>query len=336
MLEYRRKSRAHLVEVEGDVALFYHLGQKFFVEAPGLSKTLPPLWSALCAGLDLEKARQQLSGDAIENLQLMLQNLHELQLIERPEISGSRVSLPQDANFKADPLKDLAAMIDWQDGRSTGARRQSNAWGKAFDVLTTPLVIADLGIGLAMVELQQALMLGGFESVEVRDLQSLDGLAEGTWVVAWARWGKIQKLRSLNELLYQQKRPWLLVMEDDFGGNVGPAMGGPGTPCFECYRVRRESQLCDQEISRKIDAYSEHSGDVIGFESTAFRRRLAEVVSFEMQKILSQTVFAKIRRGVFEFDLLNHNSSFQEILPLPFCPVCSKASQHPPVVRGEV
>lgn len=363
----QRKQQAHLVECEGDVALFFHLGQKFFIEAPNLSQYLPQMWSALASPTESHSLQQMFTdlwcpagglrpdlsqkglapisavsvhaSSSTISYDQIVKNLMDLRLVEYVPVQTSVAT--QDSVDLSFHQRELAGLVTWLNGRRRNPLQHQEAPDfqsqcVAFDVLSTPVAVVQAygntqGLVLAFGE-------AGFTDTQFFTVSASDpmpALDSKATVILWGRWGKINPLRRLHHELIRRGQPWMLVIEDDFGGSIGPAYRGLGTPCLECLIQRRKSSMVDRSLNEKIESFAESNEQNFGIQYSPWRRRLADLAAFELIKDLSQVVHSKVRQGVFEFDFLNHNNRFHEVLPVPHCEVCLVTSRQPPIWQGQ-
>lgn len=320
----RRKIRARLVDVESGAVLFRHLGQVFFVEAPDVDLEIPPVWEFLAeprriedlAGFLKERGFKSSAGKMVENLRKL--NLLEEIGEDTPVV---RETLSQQEN-------ELVSMMEWLEGKRRGAKTSSsNLVSRAKQCLGATLAVH--GGGEFVAPLRSSLIRVGFKNILDGDIDRPDAIH-----ILWGLWHHQADLVRRQRRLLEIGAVALTVIEDSFGGYVGPFSGGPGTPCFECMLRRRRSGLAEAELMTR--------GELGGFDDVEevlpaagyFRTRLADLVAFELLKDLTGIVHPRLRRGVMAFDFLNHNQKFHEVLPVPGCPSCGEIWKRPPLARG--
>lgn len=158
------------------------------------------------------------------------------------------------------------------------------------------------------------------------------------------------RTRFLENLLCAQRaqqdffdieQPWLVVLLDSFGGQIGPYFSGIDSPCFYCMLKRKESfvegdssyRLVRKSFFEKLPEYAE-----AGPSFPLIEESVMSFAATEVYKLVTDLPSHRIHRGGFLVDGLNIKIKFNELFPIPFCPVCSGINHNPLgaiVSRGE-
>lgn len=147
-------------------------------------------------------------------------------------------------------------------------------------------------------------------------------------VVVFATWFNQNLIRELNLFFRQNKKKWLLVIEDDFGGSLGPWFGPHDGPCFECLFQRRMNNM---EYLDQHKVFEEHFGREENRQHLfpLYNTMIANFATSELFHEIYSTRVSLLTKGLKEVDLLNMKFKFNELFPLPYCTVCSSIMETP-------
>lgn len=320
----RRKMRAKLVECSEGAVLFRHLGQIFFIESPHIEKYLPDLWNYLSEPRRMREIDELLQQKKAElSAREVVSNLRHLSLVEEVREASEALSEISPS------IQEVASMIGWFEGkgRNQSVPLESSHIQRAKKALETPVIIH------AEREFQGPLVAAlagvGFSDVRVGEID-----CAGAVHILWGLWDHQKALLRVHHELMERSSSWLLVIEDELGGYLGPLYHGPGTPCLDCVLRRRRSGLRDAELMTKTELSGYETINQALPAAKLFRSRLADMAVFEVLKNQTEFVYPKLRRGVLAVDFLNHNQKFHEVLPVPGCPTCGDQWKGPPRARG--
>lgn len=161
-------------------------------------------------------------------------------------------------------------------------------------------------------------------------IQDLDQIQDNDFVIVQGSWTQVLKIQRLNKQLLKKKTKWLLCLNDEHGGAIGPHFGFKDGPCFNCMIERRNLNINHHEKQNVMESYFDrHAQGVRLCELPNVHETLAEILSVEIFKIVTGAVGSKINHGLYEFDFLNHRRAFHELLALPYCDVCSEYDKMP-------
>ena len=145
-----------------------------------------------------------------------------------------------------------------------------------------------------------------------------------------------ERTSKINALFLNLKIKWLLVVQDYFGGTIGPLLGVKDGPCFNCLMKRKYSNMPRVDMYLKLEEYFDNA-KLAESSILLIQEGLANKVGIEIFKVMTNIVYPKVYRGLYEFDILNHRSEYHEVLATPFCEVCSRVQKTPPIaITSEV
>lgn len=151
----------------------------------------------------------------------------------------------------------------------------------------------------------------------------IDGLGDEEigCLVASSDFGGPHLLREWNEFCVENRMHFLPVILDRFIGSIGPLVIPGETPCYECLRVRENSNREAPELERAAESSAADRQAVTGFHP-AMTKVLGELAAMELSKVYG--VGLPWRSGrLIEVNLLGPDISSRRVLKLPRCPVCS-------------
>ncbi len=141
----------------------------------------------------------------------------------------------------------------------------------------------------------------------------------------------ILKISRLNKLFLKQKKKWLLCTTDEYGGSVGPYFGFKNGPCYDCLISRRNLNLPQADKQTLIENYFDRNK--IDFAHSTLpnaEKLMAEFLTIEVFKILTDALPTNTVHGLYEFDFINFRNTFHDVLALPYCQSCSQYDELPP------
>jgi bacteriocin biosynthesis cyclodehydratase domain-containing protein len=142
--------------------------------------------------------------------------------------------------------------------------------------------------------------------------------------------GEADALLEINRLALNAKQPFLPIWINDMIGYVGPLNFPFETACFQCYRLRVDSQEARYEVTRTRRKFI--ALDTAARESAGFLPPMAgilgEIAAMETAKCLGQFVPIDAAAAVIELNLISFNSTVRRVLKIPRCPECSDVMLH--------
>lgn len=150
-------------------------------------------------------------------------------------------------------------------------------------------------------------------------------LAGMSMLCATSDLGEADALLEMNRVALRLKKPFLPVWLHDLVGYVGPLNFPYETACFQCYRLRLDSNDDRYDVSRSI---RKHVAADPGARAGAgllppMAGVLGEIAAMEVTKCLGQFVPLDAVAAVVEINLVSFGSSLRRVLKIPRCPECS-------------
>lgn len=131
---------------------------------------------------------------------------------------------------------------------------------------------------------------------------------------------------TVNELSLRTKAVWSIITIDGCEGIAGPTFIPHETACYDCYRLRLESNLKGYEEYIKfkehlINNYTKVGRRFIGL--TSFADILAGIYSADIPFIILEKTGFTVGRAVY-IDFLDFSIHTDDVLKLPMCPSCGR------------
>lgn len=154
------------------------------------------------------------------------------------------------------------------------------------------------------------------------DPQSFDCL------IATSDFGGQEAMREWNKLCVQEKRHFLPVVLQDLIGYVGPLVVPGETACFDCLRIRRNSQIHDEKPRCFTEAVAFEGQGVVGFHPS-MASIVGNIAAFELIKLYSEALPLSKVGTLIEVNLLATEVKARKVLKVPRCPTCSPLKMRP-------
>jgi molybdopterin-synthase adenylyltransferase len=157
-----------------------------------------------------------------------------------------------------------------------------------------------------------------------------DSLAHQSFdcLIATSDFSGQEAMREWNTLCVQQNRHFLPVVLQDLIGYVGPLVVPGETACFDCLRIRRNSQMHDEKPRRFTEGVAFAGQGAIGFHPS-MASIVGNIAAFELIKFYSETLpFLKVGT-LIEVNLLATEVKSRKVLKIPRCPTCSPLKTRP-------
>ncbi len=157
-----------------------------------------------------------------------------------------------------------------------------------------------------------------------------DGLGSHSFdcLIATSDFGGREEMREWNKLCVQEKRHFLPVVLQDLIGYVGPLVVPGETACFDCLRIRRNSQMHDERPRRFTEAVAFEGQGAIGFHPS-MASIIGNIAAFELIKFYSETLPFRKVGTLIEVNLLATEMKARRVLKIPRCPTCSPLMTRP-------
>jgi hypothetical protein len=122
----------------------------------------------------------------------------------------------------------------------------------------------------------------------------------------------------LNRHLLEQKKSWLKLELDEYGGVLGPVLGLKGGPCYDCVQEQLEDAAKKSKLSSLIQA------EIVDYSKEYIPQPLLSLAALEVLKITTHIYRPGTYDGFYLFDLLNYRTEYHTLGPSPHCPTCRR------------
>jgi thiazole/oxazole-forming peptide maturase SagC family component len=135
----------------------------------------------------------------------------------------------------------------------------------------------------------------------------------------------------VNEACLEKSIPWMRGSLDEQIGVIGPLIIPYQTACYECYKLRRESNLALHTEEIAFENYLKRNPDNKVEYGTVipFVKIVANFIALEVLKFLSQFDFPVTCGSILQINLYGLEYTISKILKLPRCPACGKCRRMP-------
>jgi bacteriocin biosynthesis cyclodehydratase domain-containing protein len=304
------KRGVHWVNSDQDIALFFHYGSRFLIQGRFVRELLSPL---------IEFLREPRARDKIFGRFSSFPESDTANALKALRSAGFLETLDNETGPMLEPSPGEERVLGF-----LGHFLRSGASPSLTTLRNERILVINAGSSVAP-DFLEALQGLCFKNVEVLEAEAAHAKAaispEGIAVVLGS-WYRMDTMRELNRVFLASRRRWLCVIEDYFGGAVGPYLGLPDGPCLDCLFERRAARMRRYDQYLRCSEYFGENPEKLDLGFPAFSKPLAQAAALEVLKLLFEPVQTKLHRGLFEFDFLNHRSEFYPILPLPGCKAC--------------
>ncbi|MCB0361721.1 MAG: TOMM precursor leader peptide-binding protein [Bdellovibrionales bacterium] len=326
------KTATFLVRREEDLALFSSLGNHIYLKSPLIGQSIEKICYCLQSVSYLDDICQYCAEFDRNHVKSVLRLLDKNHLLIRypPSVDSENI-----ASYKTSFLSHFFDSPDFVKSRLN-------------KIQNTKVIIINFLESISQEScLEQKLRMVGFENfcylcpTELKDIKSILNPSSPNFLVALGSWKTSYALKELNRIFFDIEQPWLVVLLDSFGGQIGPYFSGIDSPCFYCMLTRKESfvegdssyRLVRKSFFEKLPEYAE-----AGPSFPLIEESVMSFAATEVYKLVTDLPSHRIHRGGFLVDGLNIKIKFNELFPIPFCPVCSGINHNPLgaiVSRGE-
>ncbi|WP_137128601.1 TOMM precursor leader peptide-binding protein [Rhizobium sp. FY34] len=146
--------------------------------------------------------------------------------------------------------------------------------------------------------------------------------------VVCSDFGGMTLMREWNEYCVGAGIAFFPVVLQDHVAYLGPIVTPDGSPCFECFWARQNSNIEDPANARATER-SAFLGQHVNGYLPPMAYAAAEFAAMELVKYLTQLLPGGTIGTLTEIDLEAPLLQTRKVLKVPYCPVCSTAASHP-------
>ena len=151
-------------------------------------------------------------------------------------------------------------------------------------------------------------------------------------LIATSDFGGSYYMRDWNKFCIAQGINFLPVVLQDLSGYVGPFVIPGQTACFECLRIRENSNVEERERARVPERAAANGQHTVGF-LPSMARIVGDLAALEVSKFTGGWLRNKSIGTLIEIDFLEPGLSARKVLKQPWCGVCGSAAVSPPVAQ---
>jgi bacteriocin biosynthesis cyclodehydratase domain-containing protein len=144
-------------------------------------------------------------------------------------------------------------------------------------------------------------------------------------LIATSDFGGLELMRVWNIYCARREIAFLPVVLQDLVGYVGPLFLPGETACFECARVRRNSNVDDPQTFRAAEELAFVGQGVTAGFHPALPAVLGNLAALEVSRFLGGWASPRTIGTLVEVDLLAPQLTARPVLRLPRCPICGTA-----------
>jgi thiazole/oxazole-forming peptide maturase SagC family component len=148
------------------------------------------------------------------------------------------------------------------------------------------------------------------------------GISDWNCVVATSDFGATEVLRDINTVCVERNVHFFPVMLDKLIGYIGPMVVPGETACFECLRLRRNSNSDERRHSWSDEDLGFEGQIAVGFHPT-MASITGDLAAFELIKFYAASLPGWQVGTMIEVNLLVTELKKRRILKIPNCAVCS-------------
>lgn len=146
---------------------------------------------------------------------------------------------------------------------------------------------------------------------------------DGDLIIVCGSWFDIDKFKRINKDILDNGKRFLPIIEDYFGGIVGPIIGIKDGPCFNCLINRKKLNLNHLDSYEKIEEYYMKNRNEINIGFELFTKQLALTATTEVIKYITDIILPNLKSGLYEIDFFNHRSRYHNIFKDFKCDICN-------------
>lgn len=139
-------------------------------------------------------------------------------------------------------------------------------------------------------------------------------------LIAVSDFGGRHLMRDWNKFCVQHRILFLPVVLDKMVGFVGPLVSPGDTACYECLRIRENSNLDNPEVARASEYHAFQGQKITGFHP-AMASALGDFAVMELTKFFTMAMPFNIGT-LIEVNLLFPELKSRKVLKMPRCTVC--------------
>jgi len=149
-------------------------------------------------------------------------------------------------------------------------------------------------------------------------------------LIATSDFGGQEAMREWNAFCIREKRRFLPVVLQDLIGYVGPVVVPGETACFDCLRIRRNSQVEEKKRACPIESVAFEGQGTRGVHPV-MASIVGNLAAFELIKLYSDALPFSTVGTLIEINLLATEVIARKVLKIPRCPTCSPLTTRPSV-----
>jgi bacteriocin biosynthesis cyclodehydratase domain-containing protein len=140
--------------------------------------------------------------------------------------------------------------------------------------------------------------------------------------------GEVEALLDVNRMALEIRCPYLPIWFADLMAHVGPLNYPFDTPCFACFRLRRDAADPRYPISRQVREQVTVTAAAANAPGLLppMPRVLGEIAALEVAKAVGGFVPPDATGHVLELNLIAFGARTRRVLKVPRCPECSEVS----------
>lgn len=307
---FQLKPHTYLLDVDDGLALFRHFGRLVFIKNSLIKKDLLNIFP------DLSQISTESSLQKRHKEYLRILNDHKLILWSKSSISKKKLTSDVERLLfqSHSEISDIKFLL-------------SKNKKSVLNVFIAPEINLNLNKIFSDLSFKKVKIINKIPSVikksDFEQNKNSINLVIGSWE-------NVNYLKKLNLFFWKNEIPWLLVLLDAFGGQIGPHFSSKDSPCFECLNERRLSFLEEVEFNFHKQASSlRFNPEQNPVGSMLLNASILDAVKVELVKMTINLEALEIKKGAYIFDTFNHSTEYHEVYPVDSCPVCSLDLQQP-------
>jgi bacteriocin biosynthesis cyclodehydratase domain-containing protein len=148
-------------------------------------------------------------------------------------------------------------------------------------------------------------------------------IAENSLICATSEIGEADSLMEVNRVALKLWQPYLPIWISDLVSFVGPLNHPFETPCFNCFRLRRDATDPNFKVSRQVRKLLSSQANAHPGLLPSIPRILGEIAALEVAKTITSFAPPDASGHVIELNLISLQLAVRRVLKIPRCPECS-------------
>lgn len=344
MDRYVLKNNVKIIESNDGIVLIFNYGNKHFIESNLSYETIQKLFCILKSPRtmgEIETLLQEVKDHTIiYNFieSLITQNLLEI-YIDQPDVeiynkglfnffeyfnnsssnlAYQNLSLVKNKNIHIIDMGNVGFYLakNFSNLGSINVKYYNNNIVSEEDIINQPSLFNESSLGQYKIDSFKIKL----RSVEL--CKQFNYSHENELVIICGSWYNINEFEDFNKIFLDKKEKFIPIIEDYFGGSIGPVIGISDGPCFKCLLSKKKSHLDYIEIHEKFEKYFAQNKNEITSGYELFTSQLANIATVELIKYITNIVSCKLNSGIYEYDLLNYRSEYHNIFQDINCNMC--------------